>query len=129
MTVHGMRTFGGGGDAYDAFMGRYSVLLAPQMADLAGIAPGQRVIDVGCGTGALVRELVEQLGADAVVELGDGDLEDDMIFPAVINVRSCETPRGRRLPAPSIIREPPSFPSFLPFPILLANPPHSFPHT
>ncbi len=53
-------------DAYDAFMGRYSVFLAPQMADLAGIAAGQRVIDVGCGTGALVRELVERLGPASV---------------------------------------------------------------
>ena len=30
-------------DAYDRFMGRYSTLLSPQLADLAGIASGQRV--------------------------------------------------------------------------------------
>ena len=36
-------------DSYDRFMGRYSVLLAPQMADFAGIDAGQRVLDVGCG--------------------------------------------------------------------------------
>lgn len=53
-------------DAYDRFMGRYSRLLAPQMADLAGIRPGQRAIDVGCGPGALTATLVERLGADAV---------------------------------------------------------------
>jgi SAM-dependent methyltransferase len=52
--------------AYDAFMGRYSRPLAPQMADLAGIRPGARAIDVGCGPGALTTELVERLGADAV---------------------------------------------------------------
>ena len=40
-------------DAYDRFMGRYSVLLSPQLADLAGVAAGQRAIDVGCGPGAL----------------------------------------------------------------------------
>ena len=45
-------------DAYDRFMGRYSVELAPQMADLAGIQAGQRVVDVGCGPGALTAELV-----------------------------------------------------------------------
>lgn len=54
-------------DAYDRFMGRFSRLLSPQMADLAGVEPGQRVVDVGCGTGALTRVLVERLGAENVV--------------------------------------------------------------
>ena len=52
--------------AYDAFMGRYSRLLVEQMADLAGVRRGQRVIDVGCGTGVLTAELVARLGADGV---------------------------------------------------------------
>ncbi|MGZ4316336.1 MAG: SAM-dependent methyltransferase, partial [Gaiellaceae bacterium] len=43
-------------DAYDRFMGRYSVLLSPQLADLAGVRGGQRVLDVGCGPGALTAE-------------------------------------------------------------------------
>jgi SAM-dependent methyltransferase len=50
-------------DAYDRFMGRYSTLLSPQMADLAGVAPGQRVLDVGCGPGALTTVLVARVGA------------------------------------------------------------------
>ncbi len=53
-------------DAYDRFMGSWSRLLAPQLADLAGICPGQRAIDVGCGPGALTAKLVSRLGADAV---------------------------------------------------------------
>jgi SAM-dependent methyltransferase len=53
-------------DAYDRYMGRYSVLLSPQFADLAGVHPGQRVIDVGCGPGALTAELVKRVGAGAV---------------------------------------------------------------
>lgn len=53
-------------EAYDRFMGRYSRLLAPQMADLAAVRAGQRALDVGCGPGALIAVLVERLGADAV---------------------------------------------------------------
>ena len=53
-------------DAYDRFMGRYSRLLSPQMADLAGVAAGQRALDVGCGPGALTAELVMRLGPQAV---------------------------------------------------------------
>jgi SAM-dependent methyltransferase len=54
------------GAAYDRFMGRYSRTLAPQLADFAQIAPGQRVLDVGSGPGALTTELVARLGAAAV---------------------------------------------------------------
>jgi SAM-dependent methyltransferase len=53
--------------AYDRFMGRYSVLLSPQLADFAGIQAGQRALDVGCGPGALTAELVARLGTDGVV--------------------------------------------------------------
>ncbi|MGI8606249.1 MAG: class I SAM-dependent methyltransferase [Gaiellaceae bacterium] len=55
-----------GADAYDRFMGRYSVPLAPQLADFAGVAAGQRALDVGCGPGALTAELVTRLGPAAV---------------------------------------------------------------
>src|SRR5512135_643065 len=52
--------------AYGRFMGRYSEPLAVQFADLAGVHPGQRVLDVGCGPGALTAELVRRTGTDAV---------------------------------------------------------------
>jgi SAM-dependent methyltransferase len=59
-------SFAVGADAYDRFMGRYSVPLAPLLADFAGVAAGQLVLDVGCGPGALTAELVSRLGPDAV---------------------------------------------------------------
>jgi SAM-dependent methyltransferase len=59
-------SFAVGADAYDRFMGRYSVPLAPQLADFASVAAGQRVLDVGCGPGALTAELATRLGPAAV---------------------------------------------------------------
>src|SRR5262245_20339669 len=53
-------------DAYDRFMGRYSVPPAPLLADLAWIGSGQGVLDVGCGPGALTAELVARVGTDSV---------------------------------------------------------------
>ncbi len=58
--------FAVGADAYDRFMGRYSAPLAPLLADFAGVAAGQRVLDVGCGPGALTAELVHRVGAEKV---------------------------------------------------------------
>jgi SAM-dependent methyltransferase len=50
-------------DAYTRFMGRYSEPLGDLFADVAGLRPGQRALDVGCGPGALTERLVARLGA------------------------------------------------------------------
>jgi SAM-dependent methyltransferase len=59
-------TFDVAAESYDRFMGAWSQPLAPQLADLAGLRPGQRVLDVGCGPGSLTTELVARLGASSV---------------------------------------------------------------
>jgi SAM-dependent methyltransferase len=54
-------------ESYDRFMGVYSTRLSAPFVDFAGVAAGQRALDVGCGPGALTSELVERLGPEAVV--------------------------------------------------------------
>ena len=56
-------------DAYARFMGRFSEPLASLFVEYAGVRAGQRVVDVGCGPGALTAPLVDRLGADAVAAI------------------------------------------------------------
>ncbi|MFC7490447.1 MULTISPECIES: class I SAM-dependent methyltransferase [unclassified Knoellia] len=53
-------TFDVAGEAYGRFMGRYSEPLATVFADWAGVGRGDRVLDVGCGPGALTAVLRER---------------------------------------------------------------------
>ena len=59
-------TFDVAADAYGRFMGRFSSPLAVEFLDLVGPQQGDRVLDVGCGPGALTTVLVERLGASHV---------------------------------------------------------------
>lgn len=54
---------------YDRFMGRYTPTLAAAFADFAGVRPGIRVVDVGCGPGGLTRELVTRVGTANVAAI------------------------------------------------------------
>jgi SAM-dependent methyltransferase len=56
-------------DSYERFMGRFSRPLAALVVEFARVEPGQRIVDVGCGTGALTDDLVARLGADNVAAL------------------------------------------------------------
>jgi SAM-dependent methyltransferase len=62
----GAETFRASADAYDRLVGRYAPRLAVALVDFAGVPPGATALDVGCGPGALARELAGRLGAPAV---------------------------------------------------------------
>jgi len=55
--------------AYEHFMGRWSLRLAGPFLDFAGVREGDRVLDVGCGTGVITAALAERgciaVGVDA----------------------------------------------------------------
>jgi len=52
---------------YEQLMGRWSTRLAPLFADFARVRDGGRILDVGCGTGALVRTVAKMTRSSQVV--------------------------------------------------------------
>jgi SAM-dependent methyltransferase len=62
----GAETFRASADAYDRHVGRYSGQLAAALIAHAGVEPGMRALDVGCGPGALTEALARQLGTASV---------------------------------------------------------------
>jgi SAM-dependent methyltransferase len=59
----GASTFRTSADAYDRLVGRYTDELAARLLDAAGIEPGMRALDIGCGPGAVTRALAARVGA------------------------------------------------------------------
>ena len=86
-------------DSYARFIGRYSEPLAAQFAELAGIGSGQRVLDVGCGPGALAAELLRRAGDGAVCAV-----EPSASFLAAVRQRlpglTVQQAAAERLPFP-----------------------------
>jgi ubiquinone/menaquinone biosynthesis C-methylase UbiE len=61
--------FASSAEHYDRFMGRYSRPLAAALAEASGIEGSMRVLDVGCGPGALTEELAGRVGAENVAAI------------------------------------------------------------
>ena len=55
---------------YEQLMGRWSQKLAPLFIDFAGVTVGEKILDVGCGTGSLTFALTRtaDLGAIAAID-------------------------------------------------------------
>jgi SAM-dependent methyltransferase len=62
----GAESFRASAEAYDRHVGRYGPQLASALIEFADVAPGTRVLDVGCGPGALAAALADRLGPDRV---------------------------------------------------------------
>ena len=65
----------------------------PRWRTSPGVAPGQRVLDVGCGPGALTAVLVDRVGADNVAAV---DPSEPFVAAARGALPGRRRPRGRR---------------------------------
>lgn len=54
---------------YDRHVGRYGKALATGLTEVAGVSPGERVLDVGCGTGQLTAVLAALVGGNRVAAI------------------------------------------------------------
>jgi ubiquinone/menaquinone biosynthesis C-methylase UbiE len=70
---------------YERFMGRWSRLLAPAFIGFAGVKNGDRILDVGTGTGSLAATLEAILPASEIVGI---DPSDGFITYAQKNAKS-----------------------------------------
>lgn len=77
--------------AYGQFMGRYAEPLATEFLTFAGVQRGQRVLDVGCGPGALTSLLVTRLGAGNVAAL---DPSPPFVAAAAARCHGADVRRG-----------------------------------
>jgi SAM-dependent methyltransferase len=89
------------GDGYELLMGRWSRRLARPFLDFAGLADGERVLDVGCGTGHLARAVAGTIRAAAVhaVDLAPAYIEHARRHTPAAQVRfevgdACALPFG-----------------------------------
>ena len=69
--MHGAAT-----EAYERLIGRWSRAAAPAFLDFVGLGAVDRVLDLGCGTGALTRALVDRCPAATIIGL---DLRHDYL--------------------------------------------------
>lgn len=54
-------------DSYEKFMGRWSVQLGRPFVDFVSVKDGDRILDVGCGTGSLIEAILHSTTAAKIV--------------------------------------------------------------
>lgn len=89
------------GDAYEPFIGRWSRLVAERFVDVLDPVPGRRWLDVGCGTGAVARLILDEAEPEAVRGVDPSDafvtharrsVQDPRVEFLVGDARSIEEP-------------------------------------
>ena len=60
-------------EAYEVMMGRWSRQLAPLFVEFVGVWDGEKMLDVGCGTGSLSATLGSVTGASKIVGIDPSD--------------------------------------------------------
>jgi SAM-dependent methyltransferase len=88
-----------GGDAYEAYVGRLSRLVAPIFVDWLGVPPESDWVDVGCGTGALTETILERASPASVVGVDPSEAFLDHARAAISDPRAMfATGSADRLP-------------------------------
>jgi trans-aconitate methyltransferase len=72
------------GDAYDAYVGRWSECVAAEFLDWLDAGTGRRWLDLGCGTGALTRTVLERCDPRRIVAV---DPSEGFLAHAAARVR------------------------------------------
>lgn len=61
------------GDAYEPYVGRWSRLVASEFLNWLGMASGSQWLDVGCGTGALSKAILQEMAPSRVTGIDRSD--------------------------------------------------------
>src|SRR5687768_6111726 len=84
---------------YERFMGRWSRLLSVEFLRFAGLASANRVLDVGCGTGALTAAILAHTDVAQVVGIDPSPAFVEAARASTLDPRaSFETGDARLLP-------------------------------